>query len=65
MELEMALGGRFWEKIAKTLRKFARKKLAERVGVFDRDCEKANECNGFPLISRNRSDLASSNACQR
>ncbi|HYN09590.1 MAG TPA: hypothetical protein VES67_19570 [Vicinamibacterales bacterium] len=39
----------------------ARKKLAERVGLFDRDLAKANEINGFAIISCNRNDLASSN----
>jgi hypothetical protein len=40
-------------------------KLAERVGFFDRDFAKANECSGFALISRNRNDLASSKLRRR
>jgi hypothetical protein len=41
------------------------RRLAERVGVFDRDLAKANEINGFAIISRNRNDLASSNLRRR
>ena len=40
-------------------------KLAERVGVFDRDFRKPNDYNGCGLISRNRSNLASSNLRRR
>jgi hypothetical protein len=40
-------------------------KLAERVGVLERDFAKANEVNGCAITSPNRSDLASSNLCQR
>ena len=36
-------------------------KLAERVGVLARGFAKANEINGFAIISRNRNDLGSSN----
>jgi hypothetical protein len=36
-------------------------KLAERVGVFDRDFAIPNVYSGFRLISRDRNDLASSN----
>ena len=42
-----------------------RKKLAERVGFFDRDFANPNVYSGFRLISRNRSDLASSNLRRR
>jgi hypothetical protein len=47
------------------LRKTANQELAERVGFLGRDFAKANEMNGFALISRNRIDLASSDSCQR
>jgi hypothetical protein len=40
-------------------------KLAERVGVFDRDFAIPNVYSGFRLISRNRSNLASSNLRRR
>ena len=39
--------------------------MAERVGVPERDFGKANEYNGFALITRNRNDLAPSNSRQR
>jgi hypothetical protein len=48
MELEMELGGCLSEKIAKTLRKSAKKNMAERVSK--RVFSKANEINGFAII---------------
>jgi hypothetical protein len=41
------------------------RKLAERVGVLERDFPKPNECNDFAFISRNHNHLASSNTYQR
>jgi hypothetical protein len=41
------------------------KKLAERVGVQERDFAKPNEVNGFADISCNRNDLAFANLRQR
>lgn len=43
----------------------AREKLGERVGILDFDFAKANEINGFAIISRNRNDLASSDIRRR
>ena len=42
-----------------------RRRMAERVGFFDRGLPKPNEINGFAIISRNRNDLASSNSRRR
>ena len=58
--LEMELGGQFAEKVAKTLRKFARKIWRRERGVFDRGFAKLNEINGFAINSRNDNDVASS-----
>ena len=68
----MALGCEFAEfpirlsfKSSDLLSRNAGNKLAESVGVFDRDFVKPNEINGFALISRNRSNLAFSNLRRR
>ena len=42
-----------------------RRRMAERVGVRERDFAKANGINGFAINSRNRNDLASSNLRRR
>ena len=67
-----APSGRVWRResllsfvFAKSLSKTANLKLAERVGVLDRDFAKPNDYSGFRLISRNRNDLASSNLRRR
>ena len=41
------------------------KKLAERMGVRERDFAKPNKIGGFAIISRNLNDLASSNLGRR
>ena len=41
------------------------KKLAERVGVFERDLAKPNVYNDFAIISCNRNDLALAAICRR
>ena len=56
MELEMELGLLFEEQIAEITEENRNLKLAERVGVHERDFAKPNVYNGFAFISRNRND---------